>query len=98
MRLERLRVVVATLPLAILGLLVGPTGASACQFPDLTLSPGTYKPGDSVGFSASNTLGGASVTIHVGSQDIVQTDPGVGDPGFEGSFKMPNLGDSPMTL
>jgi hypothetical protein len=109
MRTERLRTVSIVLPaLLALALLVGAPGASACQFPDLVLTPpggsgAPVHPGDPVGFSASNvdppTGGqpGGTFTVHVAGHDFSVTNQGP-NPGVQGSFQMPDLGDSSKTV
>jgi len=94
----RYRTVVIAVALAFVGSLIAATVAAACQYPDMTIGlRGPYHPGDSIPFSVSNTDAGATATLHVDGHDISQTDPG-GEPGFQGRFELPDLGDSPKTI
>src|SRR6266536_3273091 len=78
-------------------LVAGVPVASGCQEPDLFIPGGSYGPGDPVPFSVSGTDSGATVAIDVGGQHFSFSDPG-GEPGFAGSFPMPDMGDSPQSV
>jgi len=79
--------------LGILFLLLTAVPALACLDPNISLSGSSFSAGDPVGYSISNTLPGAHYTIKIGGVTVADsTDPG-GEPGLQGTFTMPDLGE-----
>lgn len=75
-----------------------PGSALACVNPDIAIGGGSSGgPGETVGFSISNTDRDASYTIDFGGTKFTGTDD-TAEPGLQGSIKVPDLGDEASTV
>lgn len=80
-----------------------PVSSLACVTPDIAIGGGSGGgsssggPGDTIGFSISNTERGANYTIDFGGTKLTGTDD-TAEPGLQGSIQVPDLGDHASTV